>query len=519
MPGSKQLAERYAAARKVPMNQVIGFALTTNEEIKRIEFTDDLQKPLNKWLEKSKLWHISSTIVEATSNSPARVVWKVSRSKIRYAVLCYGMPLRIPEDSSVKEQGVDKIQPEFRRNVAAVDNELALLPMIEQHLPLHGPIANWTFGVTNESLLHPTNGVLLVSRLDGPSLRIANGLIDKALDAETNGMWGRAYFDLRNISDPGYKMGDDWIRAASELSLHLGFETVVDDNPGTFPDSFPMSQIGLYIGWYAQDACGPLAQPRVEFMPGAFAYHLHSYSGRTLRSAKEGWVGPLLAKGATITMGSVDEPYLAGTPQVAIFVSRFIHEGFSFGEAAYASLSMLSWQTTVVGDPLYRPFGRTLDELHRELAQRKSPYLEWSFLKLVDLNLVAGKPMTHAIALLEGLDLTKRSAVLSEKLGDLYAADGKPSSAAHAWMQALDLQPSPQQRVRVTLELGPKLNELARQPEAYKYYQALLKNCPDYPEKLEVIRKLILYADQLHKAGDADLYRSEEKKLTAPKQP
>ena len=50
--------------------------------------------------------------------------------------------------------------------------------------------------------------------------------------------------------------------------------------------------------------------PKVEFMPGAFAYHLHSFSATTLRSASQGWCGPLLAKGATCTMGCVYEPYL-----------------------------------------------------------------------------------------------------------------------------------------------------------------------------------------------------------------
>jgi hypothetical protein len=31
--------------------------------------------------------------------------------------------------------------------------------------------------------------------------------------------------------------------------------------------------------------------------------------------------------------------------------------GYTFGEAAWAAQPVLSWQTTVIGDPLYRPFG------------------------------------------------------------------------------------------------------------------------------------------------------------------
>src|SRR5204863_5508185 len=149
------------------------------------------------------------------------------------------------------------------------DSELALLPLIEQKLPLGGPLKNILFGVTNAGWLHPTNGLLLVTRLDGPSPEIARGLVDKALQAEVDGLWGRAYFDLRNITDPGYKMGDDWIRGASEVCRHLGFETTVDERSGTFPASFPMSQIAFYMGWYDEDASGPFTQPKVEFMPGA----------------------------------------------------------------------------------------------------------------------------------------------------------------------------------------------------------------------------------------------------------
>ena len=82
-----------------------------------------------------------------------------------------------------------------------------------------------------------------MTRLDGPTAEIARGLVDKALQGEADGLWGRTYFDLRNTTDPAYKMGDDWIRNASEVCRHLGFDTIVDENPGTFPAGFPMSQI------------------------------------------------------------------------------------------------------------------------------------------------------------------------------------------------------------------------------------------------------------------------------------
>src|SRR5215472_13196119 len=243
LPESKDVARHYAERRQVPASQVLGLPLSTNEEISRLEYRESLQKPLAKALEEKHLWAIRSRMFPASSNQPSHLEWRVNQTKIRYAVLCYGVPLRIAEDPNLREDGLEKVRPELRRNVAAVDSELALLPMVEQGYPLHGPFNNWTYGVTNTAMLNPTNNLLMVTRLDGPSAAIARGLVDKALQAEAEGLWGRAYFDLRNTTEPGLKVGDDWIRNASEICRRLGFETVVDENPSTFAAGFPMSQI------------------------------------------------------------------------------------------------------------------------------------------------------------------------------------------------------------------------------------------------------------------------------------
>ena len=81
------------------------------------------------------------------------------------------------------ESGAEKMKAELRRNEAAVDSELALLPFNDSKRMLAGPAANPFYGVTNASALHPTNGILMVARLDGPSAAIASGLVDKAMDA------------------------------------------------------------------------------------------------------------------------------------------------------------------------------------------------------------------------------------------------------------------------------------------------------------------------------------------------
>jgi uncharacterized protein (TIGR03790 family) len=516
MPESKNVADHYAELRHVPTDQIFGMDISTNLEVSRFEFRDHLQKPLAEKFEKQKLWHIGSQMIPATTNAPGHMAWVVKNSKIRYLVLCYGIPVRIAENRNLKDDMTEKLRPELRRNVAAVDSELALLPSIEQHLPLDGPLPNSVYASTNTAAFHPTNGVLMVTRLDGPSSEIARGLVDKAIEAESNGWWGYAYFDLRGIMDVGYKPGDDILRGASDFARNWGFEVVMDTNAATFPAEFPMSHIGIYCGWYDANVSGPLARPNVEFMPGAFAYHLHSFSAANLRSANQNWTGPLLAKGATISMGSVDEPYLSGTPDVAVFLSRFTYFGFNYGEAATAAQSVLSWQTTIVGDPLYRPTAIPPPERHAELEKRHSKWIEWSFFHLVNLNLFKGTPASVMSDFLEKQDATKHSAVLTEKLGDLYAAQGKPSSAVETYEVALKLDPSPQQKVRLRLTLADKLTALDKVQQASDELIALLQENQDYPNKLAIYRKLLDLARKQNKADDITKYERVIANLAPP---
>ena len=497
MPGSKSVADHYAERRQVPANQVFGVDASTEETVSRPIYQREVHEVLARAFEKKGFWKLGDIRLPATNGHPARVVRGVVESKVRYLVLCCGMPLHIAEDTNIVESGTEKLRPELCRSEAAVDSELALLPWPQQLVHYFGPVANMFYTTTNAAAIRPTNGLLMVTRLDGPTVEIARSLVDKAMQAEADGLWGRAYFDLRGIRDGGYALGDKWIGTAAEVAALGGFETIVDTNAAVFPVAFPMSQIALYVGWYTERVSGPLALNVVEFMPGAFAYHLHSYSAHTLRSKVAAWTGPLLAKGATATMGSVAEPYLAGTPDVGTFMSRWILSGFTFGEAAYACQGSLSWMTTVVGDPLYRPFGRDLRAQHEDLIGRKSKHLEWSYLRLVNLNLNRGFSLAQGAEFLDRLPETKHSSVLLEKLGDLYLAQGKPSSTVFTWQQALQQLPTLQQRVRIQLKLAPELASLGQDKDALQVYRQFLEDYPDYQDRLTVLQAMQPLAQKL----------------------
>ena len=513
MPESKAVADHYAARRRVPPNHVLGLPLPTGETMTRSEYRDQLENPLLHFLEAEKLW-----VFEPPAADTSNGLRKLQEAAIRYAVLCYGVPLKIAQDWGIKEPGVEKMPEGLGRNSAAVDSELSLLPWPDPHRRLAGITANPSYGATNAAALDPARGLLMVARLDGPNAAIAGALVDKAMEAESNGLWGRAYFDLRGFTNGPLKKGDDWIAAAAFAAVNYGFETVIDDKPETFSPGFPMSQIALYAGWYDSIVSGPFTQPNVEFMPGAFAYHLQSYTAATLRTTTNGWCGPFLAKGATATMGCVDEPYLDGTPNVGIFFARWL-AGFSFGEAAYASQMALSWQTTVIGDPLYRPFASDPRPLHAALMQRHSPLLEWSHLRLVNVNLIEGHSPDNLARYLRETGAASNSAVLTEKLGDLYQMEGETKLAIASWQKALKLKPSPLQAVRLTLIQGDTLAESGKGEEALDVYDAFQDAHPLYPDAIPLYRKMQALAEKLHKDSRARHYAMEIARLTITESP
>jgi uncharacterized protein (TIGR03790 family) len=504
---SRELAAYYAARRGVPTNQVFGFDLPTDETISRRDFQVLLQGPLLQALETNGLFSIDRPSPPSRRADPQdQPVARVVAAQVRYLALCYGVPLRILPEPGLIDAAHARLPEQLRRNEAAVDSELALLPASLQGLPITGPITNPAYGRTNTADLHPTNGVLVVGRLDGPTVEIARGLIDKAMVAETNGLWGRAYIDLRGTTDQNLQLGERWLSIAADMTRRIGYETVIDTRPETFPAEFPMSHIAFYAGWYDNHVSGPFTRHQVEFMPGAIAYHLHSFSAVSVRSPNRYWVGPFLAQGVTATFGTVAEPYLELTPDLSIFLPSLIGRAFSFGEAATVAQPVLSWQVTVIGDPLYRPFGRIepgshigerFRTLHQALRDQNSPWFTWSLLQVSNLRLVLGEPETTLIAEFQSDPLVAQSSILQEKLGDLYNQTGKLASAIRSYERALALQTSPQQRTRLTLNLADLLSMYARERQALDLYQSFLNDVPHYPAPLDIYRKMLPLARRL----------------------
>ena len=512
MPESKNVADYYARKRSIPSNQLLGLDLPKVEVITRQDYINQLQNPVLDFLETNKFLEFNTKIITATEERAGGVIAKPLQSKIRYAVLCYGVPARILRDTNIVENGQSKEPPALQRNEAAVDTELALIPWVKVKYPLISAIPNVAYSSTNANQIHTGSGILMVTRLDGPTPEIARSLVDKAIQAETDGLWGRAYFDLRGLTNTTYKLGDDWLRNASIITRRLGIETTIDEEGPVLTASVPLSHIAIYAGWYIDHVCGPFSQPQVEFMPGAFAYHLHSFSAHEIRNPNRYWVGPLLSKGATITMGAVDEPYLEMTPDIGTFISRFL-AGFTFGEAAYSSIKFLSWQITIIGDPLYCPFVKKTQEYHEILSKKQSSLIEWPLLKIVDLNEVNDCPRAEIIKFLESTPETRKSAILQEKLGDVYAADKTFDKAFAAYLQALKLKPSPQQKIRLMLTLSKRYETQNQGGKAFSLLKDFVKEIPDYPGQKKIYSKLAVLAKTYGKKSEVTRFEQEAEKI------
>lgn len=496
-PDSQSLAETYAKARSIPADRILSLECPTTEEITRADFENTIRKPLDDlftargWLKRSENF-LSDPILGLKSSLP---VQQAVENPIWVMVLMRGMPLKIAEDPAILAP--ENLMAQLRPNAASVDSELALLPI--QGLPLYGLVANPYFA---DKRIRPfsqffANYLILVTRLDGPTPTIVRRMIQDAIDTEKTELTGRAFFDLRSIEkkDDPYRMGDDWIERCSLLFQASGFDVEIDRRPEVASKFSPWDQIAFYAGWYTQDCQGPFGLPTARFRPGAIAYHIHSFSAETVRSETKNWVGPLLAHGATATMGAVYEPYLRFTPDVSLFVSALL-SGLSFAEAGYQSQLSLSWMVTFVGDPLYRPFPRNFYENLDAATTANSPNLPWLRLRKARLAANAGSLTETRAAVAKLIEDFPKSEIIAEGSADIYRDLNERKEAAQLYDEALDIVGDKKSSDR--LRLLCKLSDLFRRDEQSKktmeLFEQIMKEFPDASRGLGLADRAIAYA-------------------------
>ncbi len=514
---SKSVADYYAAKRGVPLDQVIGLNVPPSENITRPDYERLIQDELIHQLRERKLTEFNTDISPSRPGHPGRVLYRATSSRVRYIALCWGMPYRIQHDAGYdplhQEEAFKLIPAHLQRDEGSVDGELSILP-VAGRTTAWGPIRNPTYTTTNLSVIHPTNGIFMVTRLDGPSPAIAKGLVDKALIAERDGLNGRAYFDLRGLTGGAYAVGDQWITNAATVAKRFGYETTVDSKPETFNTAQPFAQVALYAGWYMDHVDGPFALPVVEFMPGAIAYHLHSYSAYWIRSAENNWVGPLLAKGVTVTLGCIEEPYLELTPNIGVFFERLAYQQGTVGEAAVACQPVFSWQTVVIGDPLYRPFLHNPIEWEKIHAAEGNPAVEWDVIRKVNVHLLNQRdPVVLRNYLIEQ-PFSTNSAVVAEKIAHMFSDAGQVRSAVEWGQRSIKAGGTPQQRSHLMRQIAEwQLGVDAK--GAMATFEAFHREFPGHPEILRVLGQQLELAQTLKRSSDVQRLKSAIARIQA----
>ncbi|NOY52112.1 MAG: TIGR03790 family protein [Deltaproteobacteria bacterium] len=366
---SVRLGKFYMARRHIPAGHLSALDMPKGEQISRRDYARLIAAPLRKIVRKLR-----------------------SRGeKIRCIVTTYGVPLRIgPQrpagvsDGEVravrksvrkkkkafsvlqkdrKKGSLRRLKEEIRRvnaqlnhlsgrdTVASVDSELALLLSVPY--PLAGPRPNPDF-LGNREKGGRKKPVLLVSRLDAPTVALARGLVETAIRVEKRGLSGKLYLDARGLRSgkSAYGNYDENIRRTAKILRKAAFPVVLDSRPELFgPGDCPNA--ALYCGWYS------LAEYRDAFtwVRGAVGYHVASAECRSLHGKKGNyWVKRMIEKGVTATLGPVAEPYLAAFPPPSIFFPLLMTGRYTLVEVFALSNPFLSWRMVLIGDPLYTPF-------------------------------------------------------------------------------------------------------------------------------------------------------------------
>lgn len=347
VPESVELAKFYAQKRGIARDHLVGLSISRTEEISREEYDAMIRNPLRAIFKERGWW---------TLNEHRGAPTAVTSNSIRFVALIKGVPLKIRPAANYPG---DKPGPPpiGNRNDASVDSEVAALGAFSDQIS--GPLPNPYFLSYRAMTEAESSAMLLVCRLDAPQVATVRRMITDAIETEKNGLWGRAYIDGAHNSMPGFFVGDQWLATARDQLHKVGVPLIYDDTPEIFPNGYPMTDCALYYGWYADKIAGPFTQPDFQFVRGAVAVHIHSFSASTLHDENAGWAGPLLSRGAAATIGNVYEPYLQLTAHLDVLNDRLLH-GFTFAESAYMASPVLSWMSVMVGDPLYRPYAEWL---------------------------------------------------------------------------------------------------------------------------------------------------------------
>ena len=414
-PDSLSIGQHYARQRGIPESRIVHLTAPIKETISIAEYANTVANPLlnalleNEWVKGVKA---------GSKDVYGRERLSVSIHSIPFVVLIKGVPLRITNDPMLIDESSTNLPAQFRVNNGSVDGEIALL--------LAPPLISMTALVPNpyfeKTSISPTdaNRLLRVTRLDGPTKANVMNLIDRTLIAEEIGLMGRAYIDT---GGPHAK-GDEWIRAAGAIAEGAFFDIDYETSKRAMDYRDRLDAPAIYMGWYRPHAQAQWRSPRWPVPPGAIGFHLHSFSGTSVRSTQT-WLGAFIAQGYCATVGNVYEPYLEHTHRPQVLLAHLMSGG-SFGEAVALSTPSLSWQSVAIGDPLYRPFKVSLAEQLK--LSEESIFTAYASIRETN-RMIAEEGSESAITYARSEFISQPSLALAYRLAQLYADMSKDREA------------------------------------------------------------------------------------------
>jgi uncharacterized protein (TIGR03790 family) len=464
VPDAESLAKFYAEKRGIADDHLIGLECPTDEEISREQYDTTIVEPLRKIFDEHGWWRVH----EAPDGTK-----RVQTLAIHFLALIRGMPLKIAPVGTPYPGDTPGTGPIQSRNEASVDSELSTLGFFTKQIS--GAISNSYFQSFRPIDQHIVSPLLLVTRLDAPESATVRRMISDAIEAEKNGLWGRAYVDATDETSGGREEGNVWMHTIVDQLHKEGVPVVLDDLPAIFPDNYPMTDCALYYGWYTGNVAGPFNQPG-RFVPGAVAVHIHSYSASTLRDENSGWAGPLISRGAAAAVGNVYEPYLELTAHLDILNDRLRH-GFTFAESVFMASRVLSWMGVALGDPLYRPYLNWTQIDSKTPAKSAAPWRAYHEFAIKNNKLDPSDYRTQARL----VGTRTRNAIMLEDVGLMELRDGRFPVAISALEQARGAYTKRDDIIRCVLEECDAFIKSGKPNRALDLTRRVLRIIPESP--------------------------------------
>jgi uncharacterized protein (TIGR03790 family) len=321
---SIKVGEAYRALRNVPEKNVCRIRCSTEEVIGRGEYEEQIRAPVLRQLLDRGLGRVVSFIVTTS-----------------------GVPLTIAAGTAADAAETDQ-------SAASVDSELALVGL---SYPPNGPVPNPY--LHRDELFDSTRlHFYLVTRLDGPDPDEVISRVKDGLAVERDqafGSRGFARFDLHPDETPLAARLNRAIqycyRTMRRQERFMGRIELPENTILPFFRKDSAINTFFFVGWQEREY-----DPEVfSWVQGAVAVTLDPVTAATLKDPKKSWVAAATQAGVVGSIGNVSDPGPAGRPSIA-GLFEYIRSGYTWAEAAYMCIPYLSWQTVVVGDPLYAPY-------------------------------------------------------------------------------------------------------------------------------------------------------------------